>query len=155
METTFDLMNFGAGFGVCLILLLIVLIDRFKLSSATKKEIQDLKNYLHNHMSIHAKGYEELNQEVEKLKKQNENLRITLATLSSKPGKAEIKTLHTWEKAIKTLTLQSPGFAPAWEMAITEAKKEIEESEKGVKALVHKVFAFLPTETVKTTTDSQ
>lgn len=61
-----------------------------------------------------------MKKQVDKLKSQNENLRITVATLSNKPGRAELKMLHTWDKAIRILTLKSPAFAPAWEIPTIE-----------------------------------
>ncbi|MCA1993376.1 MAG: hypothetical protein LDL41_15255 [Coleofasciculus sp. S288] len=136
----FEASIFGAGLGLGLLLALSVWLN----SLSKRKEIAELKKHLHTQMSINAKGYEELQNEVEKLKKENENLRITVATLSNKPGKAELKTLHIWDKAIRVLTLKSPTFAPAWEMAIAEAKKEVEDTDSGMKALVRKVFPLLP-----------
>lgn len=44
------------------------------------------------------------------------------------------------------MTLSSPGFAPAWELAVMEANKEIQDTDTGVKALVRKVFPMLPQE---------
>lgn len=140
----FELSVFGAGLGVGLLITLLVWINKLRVRSALQKEIEGLKDHLHTQMSINARGYEELKKEVETLRKENENLRITVATLSNKPGRAELKTLHAWDKAIRTLVMKSPGFAPAWEMAIAEAKKEIEETESGIKALVRRVFPMLP-----------
>ena len=48
---------------------------------------------------------------------------LLVATLSNKPGRAELKMLHTWDKAIRILVLKSPAFASAWEMALEEAGK--------------------------------
>jgi predicted nucleic acid-binding Zn-ribbon protein len=136
----FEASIFGVGLGLGLLLALSVWIN----SLSKRKEIAELKKHLHTQMSINAKGYEQLQNEVEKLKKENENLRITIASLSNKPGRTELKTLHIWDKAIRILTLKSPTFAPAWEMAIAEANKEIEDAESGMKALVRKVFPMLP-----------
>lgn len=136
----FEASIFGIGLGLGLLIALSVWIN----SLSKRKEIAELKKHLHTQMSINAKGYEQLQNEVEKLKKENENLRITIASLSNKPGRAELKTLHIWDKAIRILTLKSPTFAPAWEMAIAEANKEIEDAESGMKALVRKVFPMLP-----------
>jgi predicted nucleic acid-binding Zn-ribbon protein len=136
----FEASIFGVGLGLGLLIALYAWIN----SLSKRKEIADLKKHLHTQMSINAKGYEQLQNEVEKLKKENENLRITIASLSNKPGRAELKTLHIWDKAIRILTLKSPTFAPAWEMAIAEANKEIEDAESGMKALVRKVFPMLP-----------
>jgi hypothetical protein len=146
MGTEFDLSTLGAGLGVGLLITLFGWLSNLRARSSLRHEISELKSHLHTQMSINAKGYEELKKEMETLRKENENLRITIATLSNKPGRAELKTLHTWDRAIKTLILQSPAFAPAWELAIAEAKKEIDETDSGVKALVRRVFSILPQE---------
>lgn len=140
----FEFSTFGAGLGTGLIIAVFVWIGKLGVRSSLQKEISGLKDHLHTQMSINAKGYEELKKEMELLKQQNENLRITVATLSNKPGRAELKTLHVWDKAIRTLVLNSPAFAPAWEMAVAEAKTEIETTDAGVKALVRRVFSILP-----------
>lgn len=142
---------FSVGLGIGLLFTLIAWLNSFGGRSAMKKEIENLekeienlKKHLHISMSIHAKGSEEMEREMNSLKRENENLRITVATLSNKPGRAELEMLHTWDKAIKVLTLKSPAFAPAWEMAIEEARKEVEETRVGVKSLMRKVFLLLP-----------
>lgn len=137
---------FGIGLGLGLLVTLLGWISHWRAKAALQQEIADLKKHLHTQMNITAKGYEELQQEAEKLKQENENLRITVATLSNKPGRAEVKTLHVWDRAIRTMTLKSPVFAPAWELAVAEARKELEETESGVKALVRKVFPLLPSD---------
>lgn len=144
---------FGAGLGVGLLLTVLVWISKRQTRSALQKEIETLKSYLNTQMSINSKGYEELRKEVETLRKQNENLRVTVATLSNKPGRTELKTLHIWDKALRSLVVTSPGFAPAWEMALAEAQKNVEETDSGVKALVRKVFPMLPHESSAVASD--
>ncbi|HEY9661179.1 MAG TPA: hypothetical protein V6C65_22225 [Allocoleopsis sp.] len=146
---------FGAGLGFGLLIALLGWLSHLRVKSSLRQEIGDLQKHLNTQMNITAKGYEELQREVAQLKKENENLRITVATLSNKPGRAEIKTLHIWDKAVKLMTLKSPVFAPAWELAVLEAKKEIDETETGVKALVRKVFPILSPEYNRSTIDSQ
>jgi hypothetical protein len=137
---------FGAGLGLGLLITLLVWISKRQTRGELRKEIETLKSYLNTQMSINSKGYEELRREVETLRKQNENLRVTVATLSNKPGRTELKTLHIWDKALRSLVVTSPGFAPAWEIALAEAQKSVEETDTGVKALVRKVFPLLPHE---------
>lgn len=140
----FDITIFGAGLGLGLLVAISTWINKWRSASASRKELEDLKKHLQTQMNITAKGYEELQQELQRLKQENENLRITVATLSNKPGRAELKTLQLWDKALRLMNINSPGFAPAWETAIAEASKEIQETETGVKALVRKVLPMLP-----------
>jgi predicted nucleic acid-binding Zn-ribbon protein len=135
---------FGVGVGLGLLIALYSWVSQRGARSALRQEIDDLKKHLHLQMSINSKGYEELQQELDRLRKDNENLRITVGNLSNKPGRAELKTLYTWDKAIRSMSLKSPVFAPAWEMAVAEAQKEMEEVDSGMKALVRKVFSMLP-----------
>ncbi|MBF2078673.1 MAG: hypothetical protein IGR76_09150 [Synechococcales cyanobacterium T60_A2020_003] len=145
---------FGVGLGIGLIVTVLVWLGKRRTQSSLRKEIETLKGYLNTQMSINSKGYEELRKEVETLRKQNENLRVTVATLSNKPGRAELKTLHIWDRALRSLVVSSPGFAPAWEVALAEAQKNVEETDSGVKALVRKVFPMLPHESSASTSDS-
>ncbi len=142
----FDPAVFGAGLGLGMVLLLITWINQWRSKSTLKGELADLKKHLQTQLSINAKGYEEMQQELKRLKQENENLRSTVGTLSNKPGRAELKMLQVWDKALRIMILTSPGFAPAWELAVAEAKKEIQDTDTGVKALMRKVFPLLPQE---------
>jgi hypothetical protein len=146
MESTqldLGLIIFGGGIGLLAIFFSLWL-SSLSARSSLKREVEELKKHLHINMSVHAKGTEEMQKEVDKLKRENENLRITVSTLSNKPRRAELKMLDTWDRAIKILILRSPAFAPAWEMALVEAGKEVEETYSGIKALVRRAFSLLP-----------
>ena len=69
---------------------------------------------------------------MEYIKKLNENLRITVHTLSQKPGRKEIKQLHLYQKAIDLMMQRTPGFAPAWQNTLKEAEEEIRKTEQGL-----------------------
>ncbi|MCB1129408.1 MAG: hypothetical protein KDM81_23100, partial [Verrucomicrobiae bacterium] len=105
-----------------------------------RKEVRALKDQLHRQMTINDKGNEQVLAEVERLRKENENLRITAATLKAKPGRAELVTLNVYDRAIRLLHQRAPGFAPAWEGVLTEAQKEVELTDTGLLAMVRKVF---------------
>ena len=79
MESTkldFGIISFAGGIGL-LVILLPLLLNSLSARSALKREVEDLKKHLHTNMSVHAKGTEEIKKEVDKLKRENENLRIT------------------------------------------------------------------------------
>jgi hypothetical protein len=78
--------------------------------------------------------------ELEQLRKTNENLRITVRSLQNKPGRAEIRQLHVYDKAIHSMLAKAPGFAPTWEMVLKEAEDEIAQTETGIGAFMRKVF---------------
>lgn len=105
-----------------------------------KKEISSLHKHLHTKMEIDAEGNRKLKDEIDNLNKQNENLRITVQTLKSKPGRTEIRLLHIYDKAINSMMSKSPGFAPAWQFVLQEAEQEMGEADQGVRAFVKKIF---------------
>ncbi len=109
-------------------------------SRGLNREITKLKESLYTKMQIDTKGHMSRENELEQLRKQNENLRISLKSLQQKPGRAEIRQLHVFDKAIHSMLAKAPGFAPTWEMVLRDAEDEIQQAETGISALVRKVF---------------
>ena len=105
------------------------------------REMARLKESLYTKMQIDAKGHMARESELEQLRKANENLRITVRSLQGKPGRAEIRQLHVYDRAIHSMLARAPGFAPTWEMVLKEAEDEIAQTETGVAAFMRKVFA--------------
>lgn len=105
-----------------------------------KKELQAYKEHLDRQMKITAEGNKHLEREMYDLKKVNENLQATVNTLSNKPGRAEIKLLNIYDATLRKMMQKAPGFSGAWEVSLQEAEKDYEESEKGLKTIVRKVF---------------
>lgn len=104
------------------------------------KEVASLKEHLHRQMEINAKGTDSQQKELEKLRQQNENLRITNATLKQKPGRAEIEMLATYERALRVMNTKAPGFAPAWEQAMKDAEAEVTATDSGLIPLIRKAL---------------
>ena len=131
---------FVLGLGLGLILAVVLWIQGILKRRSLVKDLANLKDHLHTHMEISAKGNESSRSELETLKKQAENLRITVATLKAKPGRAELRTLHIYDKALHMMFEKAPGFAPAWESILKEAEQDMEQTEKGFFPLIRKVF---------------
>lgn len=106
-------------------------------------EMRDLQGHLNTQLKINASGNEALGSELAALRTQNENLRVNLASLQQKPGKAELRQLQVHDAAIRTLREQAPGFAPAWEKAVRQAETELEAADKGLMKLVRRVIPSL------------
>ena len=104
------------------------------------KDNRLLREHLQTQMTINAKGNQSTLQEIEQLKKQNENLRITLATLKNRPDKSELRTLYLYDKAIHLMYEKAPGFAPAWESIIKEAESDMERTSTGLIAWARRVI---------------
>lgn len=102
-------------------------------------EIKDLQSHLNTQLKINASGNELVQQELETLRRQNENLRVNNSALQQKPGRAEQQLLQVYEIAIRTMREQAPGFAPAWEKALRQGEAELEAAESGLKKLVRRI----------------
>lgn len=128
------------GLGVGILGVVIVYLRENLKRSQYKKEIKTLKNHLHQKMEIDAEATDFKKKEVEKLKKENENLRITNQSLAQKPDKREVFALHTYQKAIDKMSESLVGFAPAWQKALKEAEIEVAEIQEGKKSFVRKII---------------
>jgi len=105
-----------------------------------KKELNEYKEHLDRQMKITSTGSANLVTELEKVKKENENLRISVQTLNQKPGRAELRLLNIYDVALRKMMSQAPGFSTAWENSLQEAEREYEANETGLKSIVSKVF---------------
>ena len=105
-----------------------------------KKELKEYKDHLDRQMKITNAGNEALVKELEAMKKEAENLRISVQTLNQKPGRAELRLLNIYDAALRKMMSQAPGFSTAWENSLQEAEREYEANESGLKSIVSKVF---------------
>jgi len=105
-----------------------------------KKELVEYKDHLDRQMKITNAGSSNLVKELEKVKKESENLRISVQTLNQKPGRAELRLLNIYDAALRKMMSQAPGFSTAWENSLQEAEREYEANESGLKSIVSKVF---------------
>lgn len=122
-----------------------------KESLRLEAEQKELQSHLNTQLKVNGEGNKVLEKKLEELREQNENLRVNLATLQNKPGRAEIRQLHIMENAVGLMREQAPGFAQAWEKAYQQAEAEHAEAEGGLKKLVQKVMPRLNTTTAETT----
>lgn len=103
-------------------------------------EMKDLQAHLNTQLKINASGNQALQDELENLRRQNENLRVQNAAMQQKPGRAELRQLQLYEMAVRSMREQAPGFAPAWEKALRQAEAELDAAESGLRKLVRKVI---------------
>lgn len=123
--------------------------DRFK------SEIEHLQKHLHTQMEITAKGNRSVLEELEKAKEINANLSQTIGALKQKPGRAEIRSLHLYEKAIRIMNARAPGFGAAWESALQDAENEVKEEESGIMGWIKKPFLLNKSASVDVGSDPQ
>jgi len=115
-------------------------------------ELATLQTHLNTQLKITASGSESLQTELEKLRGQNEILRVNQAALQQKPGRPEQRLLQVQEIAIRTMREQAPGFAPAWENALRQGESEVDAAESGFKKLARRVIPGLGGPPANTTT---
>jgi hypothetical protein len=132
--------TFLVGLGIAVVLAGYVWFKGVLNQRELRRELKALKEQLHRQMTILDKGNQQTQAELEELRKQNENLRITAATLKSKPGRAELQTLQVYEQALRLMQKRAPGFAPAWEDALAEAQRAAAQADTGIIAMVRNVF---------------
>jgi Fe-S cluster assembly iron-binding protein IscA len=122
---------------------------------AIKTELKIFQEHLNRQMKLTSEGSKNLEKALEKLKKENENLRISVQTLGQKPGHAEIRLLNIYDGALRRMMLKAPGFSSAWEVALQEAELDYEENEKGFKSIIKKVFGPSLTQHSEVTSQSE
>ena len=130
------------GLAVCLFIAIRSKIKQRKL----RKEINQLKQHIQTKLEIEAETSERRKKEIEALKMENENLRITLQTYYQKPGRMEIRQLHIYQKAVEILTEKAPGFAQSWQSALKDGEEEIKKTERGLIPFIKKLLPGRTTE---------
>jgi len=138
MELSFETILFIIG-GVVIGWFLSFVKSRFEVSKY-KKEIKEYKEHLNRQMKITNDGSKVQENELNKLKKENENLRISIQTLGQKPGRAELRLLNIYDTALRKMQMRAPGFSSAWEISLQEAEAEYEANETGLKSIIKRVF---------------
>ncbi|HEY5753192.1 MAG TPA: hypothetical protein VIT21_08590 [Chthoniobacterales bacterium] len=134
---------FGAG---CLLGLIFAAMGWFRLLSA-KGEAKKLRLMLGERMEIESTATSKLRNELESLRKQNENLRIKVAELNQNPERRLQRELEILARAEKIMTSTSPGFPAVWESAKKTAYDELAVEETGntlPKRIFQKFTALTP-----------
>ncbi|MDD3902117.1 MAG: hypothetical protein WC136_13385 [Sphaerochaeta sp.] len=132
----------GLGIGVVLAIVLVVVLSvkRHKEILVASKETERLKRMLTDRMDLESEGIAKLKDQYEDVKKQNENLRMSLNTYSQKPGRKEIARLHVYQLAVDRLTINSPGFGAAWQAALKESEDEFQKTYFGVQPFIKRLI---------------
>ena len=84
----------------------------------------------------------ELRDNEDRLRKENENLRIRVQELSNRPGNEDRRLLKVYAYAERQMMLGAPGFAPSWEMAKAAGERALAEEDAG-KSLPNRVRSWV------------
>jgi hypothetical protein len=106
----------------------------------TLKELKRLKGHLSDKLEIEADKLSEMKGALNKLKGENENLRLKVGGALLKGDAVALeRELEILARAEKAMVLNAPGFAQAWENAKQGALNELEMEDSG-KSLPRRIF---------------
>ncbi len=131
---------FAKGLALGVVFCVIVYIRGFLRRRELTKEVERLRTHLHTKLEIDSSDNERRKQELDRLKQERDNLRITVQSLNQKPGRKEIRQYFLYQTALDMMFEQAPGFAPAWQVTLKEAEALFEKSEKGVVPLLKRLM---------------
>ena len=134
------LIGLGCGLAVALIVFIVLMIRLRELKASSEKEKDKLRQMLAARMELESEGLNKLRSENEELRKQNENLRISMQTYAQKPGRKELQRLNVYQKAVDRLIINSPGFGAAWQAALKESEDEFEKTYVGIQDFVRRLI---------------
>ncbi len=134
------LSQFTWGLAVGLFLLFITWLSSLSKNGELRREVRRLREHLHTQMDITSKGNAAMRTELETIKQQNENLRVAVKEWQQKPGRTELRMLAVYDRAIRILNQNAPGFSPVWEKAVKESEEEIAASDTGVTSMLRRAF---------------
>jgi hypothetical protein len=106
---------------------------------ALDAELRRLRQHLQDQMEITHEGAQQRKQELERLRLENENLRITLKTWQQKPDRRELRMLQVYDHALHRLLSNAPGFSPHWENALNEAEQHVAQIDSGLVAFARRL----------------
>jgi len=144
--TTIIANPFAKGLALGFIFSIIIFIRGFLRRRELSAEVSRLRNHLHTKLEIDSGENERRKNEIESLKQERDNLRITVQSLNQKPGRKEIRQYYIYQTALDMMFEKAPGFAPAWQITLKEAERVFDDSEKGVVPLLKRL---MPTNTGK------
>jgi hypothetical protein len=107
-----------------------------------KGEFKRYKRHLSDRLEIEAETVQKKGADLDRLKKENENLRVKVASLNDFSERRLERDLEIYARAEKRMLIGVPGFAGPWENAKHDALLEIQGEEAG-QSLPKRVFARL------------
>lgn len=108
----------------------------------TKREFRRYKTHLSDKLELDARQVQDTNKEKARLAQENENLRLQVARLNERSDNKMHRELEIFARAEKHMLINAPGFAPAWEIAKSQALGQIDAEEKG-QSFPQKIFRKL------------
>lgn len=129
----------GYGVLIGLALAIWVAIAAWNRRRTIEAELRRLRQHLQDQMEITHEGAQQRKLELERLRQENENLRITLKAWQQKPDRRELRMLHVYDHALHQLLSNAPGFSPHWENALHEAEQQVAQIDSGLVAFARRL----------------
>jgi len=104
-------------------------------------KLRSFKQHYNVRQELEAKSMRKLHDELEGLRKENENLRIRVKDLGSKPENQNRRALEIYARAEKQMRVEAPALIPGWENAKSQAAAELEDEDSG-KSLTKRIFSL-------------
>lgn len=138
---TVEHLKFAAyGLALGLLVTLVVWVIGLWSRRELRQQVTKLREHLHTQMEISQGGNEQRRMELERLRNENENLRISVKAWQQKPGRHELRSLQVYDTAIHRLLETTPGFSMAWEAALKDAEEHVERSDRGILAFTRRLI---------------
>jgi hypothetical protein len=138
MDTT-QLTFLGYGVLVGLAVALWVGISGWLRRRTLETEVARLRQHLHDQMEITHEGAQQRKVELDRLRMENENLRVTLKAWQQKPDRRELRMLQVYDHALHQLLQSTPGFSPHWETALRDAEQSVAQIDNGLVAFARRL----------------
>ncbi len=131
----------GIGIAIAAVVALYFSVRVGKVRKEKEAEVSKYKTMLSDRMELESEGLRKVKEENEELRKANENLRVSLLVMREKPGRKEVQKLQIMQKAVDRLTLNSPGFATAWQVAMHDSEEEFQRMYSGIVPFIKRHIA--------------
>ena len=131
---------FAKGLAIGLVVCVLVYLRGFLRRRELATEVDRLRAHLHTKLEIDSAENERRKNEMARLQKERDNLRITVQSLNQKPGRKEIRQYYIYQTALDIMFEKAPGFAPAWQVTLKEAENLFEKSEAGVVPMLKRLM---------------
>jgi hypothetical protein len=141
-DVTVDHLRFAAyGLAAGLIIGAVFVLLAWWRRRELQQEIRRLREHLHTQLEISSEGNAERRRQLEQLRQENENLRVTVRAWQQKPNRHELRSLQVYDMAVHRLLESTPGFSLAWEAALKEAESRMQDSDRGIVAFTRRFIS--------------
>jgi hypothetical protein len=137
---TSQLTAFGYGLLMGLAVAVFMTISAWQRRRGIEQELRRLHSHLHDHMEITQEGAKQIKTELEQLRLENENLRVTLQSWKQKPDRRELHMLLVYDDAVRRVVTTVPGFSAYWENALKEAEESLARADRGLVAFARRIL---------------